>query len=41
MDAKEKYYWDLTGYLIVRDVLSQTEIDEVNEALEVAKKGVH
>jgi ectoine hydroxylase-related dioxygenase (phytanoyl-CoA dioxygenase family) len=40
MDAKERYYWDLTGYLIVRNVLSQNEIDDVNEALQIAMKGV-
>ena len=40
MDGKERYYWGLTGYLIVRNVLSQTEIDEVNAALEVARQGV-
>jgi ectoine hydroxylase-related dioxygenase (phytanoyl-CoA dioxygenase family) len=40
MDAKERYYWDLTGYLIVRNVLSRDEIDEINAALEIAKEGV-
>lgn len=40
MDAKERYFWDLTGYLIVRDVLTPDEIETVNEALEYAKQGV-
>ena len=34
MTDKEKYFWDLTGYLIVREVLSSEEIAEANEALE-------
>ncbi len=29
MDAKERYYWDVTGHLVVRDVLSQEELDGV------------
>ncbi len=40
MDAKERYYWDLTGHLIVRNILSPKEIDEVNDALEIVIRGV-
>ncbi len=40
MNEKENYFWDLNGYLIVRDVLSQEEIDETNRALDFAKRGV-
>ena len=34
MDRKERYFWDLTGYLVVRNVLSESEIDEVNGVLD-------
>lgn len=34
MDAKERYFWDLTGYLIVRNVLSDGEVAEINGALD-------
>ncbi len=34
MDAKERYYWDVTGHLVVRDVLSQEELDGVNNVLD-------
>lgn len=34
MDAKERYYWDVTGHLVVRDVLSQEELDAVNNVLD-------
>ena len=40
MNEKERYFWDLNGYLIVRGVLSQHEIDETNRALDYAKRGV-
>ena len=42
MDAKERYYWDLTGYLIVRNVLSETEIDAINRTLDyiIASGGI-
>jgi hypothetical protein len=40
MDANERYYWDLTGCLIVRNVLSYKEIDEVNVAHQIVKEGV-
>ena len=33
MDARERYYWDVTGHLVVRDVLSQEELDAVNNVL--------
>ncbi len=33
MDAKERYYWDVTGHLVVRNVLLQEELDVVNNAL--------
>ncbi|MXZ09228.1 MAG: hypothetical protein F4Y79_07245 [Gemmatimonadetes bacterium] len=34
MDARERYYWDVTGHLVVRDVLSQEELDAVNNVLD-------
>ncbi len=34
MDAKERYYWDLTGYLIVPQVLSKDEVSEINRTLD-------
>ena len=40
MNKNENYFWDLNGYLIVRDVLSQQEIDETNRALDYAKRGI-
>ena len=40
MDAKERYYWDLTGHLVVRNVLSQDEIDEVTHALDSVSQGI-
>ena len=40
MTEREKYFWDLTGYLIVRGVLSVEEIAEANEALDYAKKDI-
>ena len=40
MTDKEKYFGDLNGYLIVRNVLSQEEIAEVNEALNYSQRGV-
>jgi hypothetical protein len=33
-DKKERYFWDLTGYLVLRGVLSKSEIREVNAALD-------
>jgi ectoine hydroxylase-related dioxygenase (phytanoyl-CoA dioxygenase family) len=34
MNAREKYFWDLTGYLVVRQVLTSDEIAEANEAID-------
>ena len=34
MDAKERYFWDLTGHLVVPQVLSPDEIAEANEAID-------
>ncbi len=28
MDAKERYFWDVTGYLVLRGVLSAEELKE-------------
>lgn len=33
MTTKERYYWDVTGHLVVREVLSPEELDAVNAAL--------
>ena len=32
MDAQERYFWDLTGYLIVRNVLSPEQITAADAA---------
>ena len=34
MDEKERYFWDLTGYLIVRNVLTPDEIAWANDAID-------
>lgn len=34
MDARERYYWDVTGHLVVRDVLSREELNAVNNVLD-------
>ena len=34
MDARERYFWDLTGYLVLRQVLSSAEVRAANEAYE-------
>lgn len=34
MDDKERYFWDLTGYLVVRNVLSPEELKVANDAVE-------
>ena len=34
MDAKERYFWDLTGHLVVPQVLSPDEVAEANEAID-------
>ena len=34
MDPRERYFWDITGYLILRDLLTPDEIIEANEAVD-------
>ena len=34
MDAKERYFWDLNGYLVAKGVMSPAEIDEANEIVD-------
>ena len=34
MDARERYFWDLTGYLVVRNVLTADELSECNAAVD-------
>ena len=34
MDAKERYFWDLTGFLVLRNVLSKKELKAANDALD-------
>ena len=34
MDARERYFWDLNGYLVVKGVLSRQEVDEANEIVD-------
>ncbi|MCH8292433.1 phytanoyl-CoA dioxygenase family protein [Candidatus Poribacteria bacterium] len=34
MDEHERYFWDLTGYLIVRNVLTADELAAANEAVD-------
>ncbi len=34
MDARERYFWDLNGYLVVKGALSQREIDGANDVVE-------
>ena len=34
MNARERYYWDLTGYLVLRDVFPQEDVKAANEAIE-------
>ena len=34
MDARERYFWDLTGYLVVRNVLTAEELSECNAAID-------
>ena len=31
MDARERYFWDLAGYLVVRNVLTAEELSEYEE----------
>jgi hypothetical protein len=37
MDAKERYFWDLTGFLVLRNVLSKKELKAANDAWTVTK----
>ena len=34
MDAKERYFWDLTGYLVVKNVLATEELETANAAID-------
>ena len=34
MDRKERYHWDLTGFLVARNVLSKDELKAANDALD-------
>jgi hypothetical protein len=34
MDARERYFWDLTGYLVVKGVLSKEEVEQANEIVD-------
>ena len=36
MDARERYFWDLNGYLVVRNVLTPDEIDAANAAIDAS-----
>lgn len=41
MDQRERYFWDLTGYLVVPGVLTAEAIDEANQAIDCIKQWVH
>lgn len=34
MTDKERYFWDLTGFVVINQVLSKDEVKEVNEAID-------
>ena len=34
MDAKERYFWDLTGYLVVKNVLAKEDLEIANAAID-------
>lgn len=34
MDAKERYLWNLTGYLVLRDIFPADSVKAANEAIE-------
>ena len=34
MDARERYFWDLTGYLVVKSVLTKEEVKNTNEIVD-------
>ena len=36
MDARERYFWDLNGYLVVRNVLTPDEVDAANVAIDAS-----
>ena len=36
MSEKEKYFFDLTGYLIVQQALTSEEINKCNEAINLS-----
>lgn len=40
IDEKEFYFWDLRGYLIVRNVLSPAEVDRANSALDQSESQI-
>ena len=40
MDEQERYFWDLTGYLIVRNVLIPDELADANEAFEYCREKI-
>lgn len=41
MDKRERYFWDLTGYLVLRNVLTADEITAANEAIEYYADQIH
>ncbi len=34
IDLKEFYFWDLTGYLVIRNIMSNEDVDLANEAID-------
>ena len=34
MNANERYFWDVTGYLVIKNVLSTEELSAANEAID-------
>lgn len=36
MTSRERYYWDLTGHLVVPNILSSDEVAAANEAIDYA-----
>ena len=40
MDQRERYFWDLTGYLVVPQVLRPAQIDRANQAIDHARQWV-
>jgi hypothetical protein len=34
MDARERYFWDLTGYLVVKGVLLEEEVERANDIVD-------